>query len=364
MRTYSRGTCAGLSVSLALTAMSYAGLPEYTVQDLGTLGGVNSRAGGLNDLGQVSGWSHTTPGGDDRAFYWSPETGMLNLGTLGGTRSLAYAINNAGHVVGQAKLPSGYWRAFDWSLSSGMSDLGTPATTVNSVARGLNQAGQIAGFAYDGSGKASAQTRTGGSWQTLPAPSANYSQAQSVNDAGQIVGDVELLGSSRRNAALWNSGQLTDLGRLPARNLATGLDINNFAQIVGWSGNTWDVDGHAFYWSSGVMTDLGTLGGSASRANAINSAGLATGGAHTGTGDWHGFLFAEGALHDLNDLLAPGANCEVIEGMDINAAGQIVGNGLINGQLHAVLLTPVPEPHAFALMLGGCLAVLRRRGRR
>jgi probable HAF family extracellular repeat protein len=285
---------------------------------------------------------------------------MLNLGTLGGTRSLAYGINNAGHVVGQAKVPSGPWRAFDWSLGSGMSDLGTPGGTTNSVARGLNNAGQIAGFADNGGGNYSAHTKVSGSWQTLPTLGGTYSQAQAVNDAGRIVGDAALPGNSQRNAALWNGGQVTNLGRIPGRNLAVGLDINDADQVVGWSGNTWDVDGHAFHWSNGVMTDLGTLGGSASRANAINLAGLATGGSHTSANQWHGFLYAEGALHDLNDLLVPGADCEVTEGMGINATGQIVANGIVDGQVHAVLLTPIPEPHSLALMLLGASAALRK----
>ena len=46
----------------------------------------------------------------------------------------------------------------------------------------------------------------------------------------------------------------------------------------------------------------------------------------------------------------------------INDAGQITGLGVRNGESHAVLLTPVPEPSTFAhLILGAAIASLRRR---
>ena len=48
---------------------------------------------------------------------------------------------------------------------------------------------------------------------------------------------------------------------------------------------------------------------------------------------------------------------------DINNLGQISGTGTINGATRAFLLTPVPEPETYAMMLAGLsvLGFMRRR---
>jgi probable HAF family extracellular repeat protein len=69
--------------------------------DLGTLGGVNSRAFAINDTGGIVGDSNIAgPGYVTRAFLYKNGT-MTNLGTLNGSSySTAYDINSAGEVVG------------------------------------------------------------------------------------------------------------------------------------------------------------------------------------------------------------------------------------------------------------------------
>jgi len=362
MMMHGRKSIAGICTMLLFTAASLAGPPQYAVIDLGTLGGTASRASGLNDLGQVTGWSQTAAGGDDRAYYWSPETGMLNLGTLGGTRSLAYDINNAGQVVGQAKLSSGFWRGFMWQLSTGITDLGTPSGTIDSVARALNGSGQAVGFAYPSSGNPRALRRVGNSWQTLPTLGGTYGAGQAINAAGHVVGSAGMAGDALKDAVMWDGGVVNDLGRLPGWSWASGLDINDFDEVVGWSGHNYDMDGHAFRWSGGVMSDLGTLGGSTSRAYAINNAGLVTGASMTASGaQWHAFLYYDDVMYDLNDLVLNAPGWEILDAQDINASGQIVGNVLIGGQIHAYLATPIPEPGALALLAAGAIFVLGRR---
>src|SRR4051812_29925446 len=89
--------------------------PRYTITDLGTLGGDQSYATGLNELGQVIGQSETTPGQTTaHAFLWT-NGGMVDLGTLGGPYSWASGVNLLGEVVGSSWTTStGDTHAFLW----------------------------------------------------------------------------------------------------------------------------------------------------------------------------------------------------------------------------------------------------------
>jgi probable HAF family extracellular repeat protein len=72
--------------------------------DLGTLGGINSEARGLNDLGQIVGDSETASG-NPHAFLWESDHGMQDLNNLipagsGWELLRALAINKYGQIVG------------------------------------------------------------------------------------------------------------------------------------------------------------------------------------------------------------------------------------------------------------------------
>src|SRR5439155_18612513 len=113
-------------------AVSHAFLWQAGVMtDLGTLGGLNSVAYGINHLGQVVG-SAETAAGETHAFLWDRERGMRDLGVLAGDGSAATGINDAGQVVGNATtgdlLPSGdpVFHAVLWDAGGQIHDLGVP----------------------------------------------------------------------------------------------------------------------------------------------------------------------------------------------------------------------------------------------
>jgi len=140
--------------------------------DLGSLGGgpevtdYASSANGVNDLGQVVGWSSTSRvvqgGSPVHAVIWNAGTGITDLGTLpGDTSSAALKINLSGQVIGssgnsiypfpfQENLPfEVIGHPFVWSKTKGMRDLNNliPANSgwvLNSV-KDINFWGQIVG---------------------------------------------------------------------------------------------------------------------------------------------------------------------------------------------------------------------------
>jgi len=70
-----------------------------TMQDLGTLGGSESYASGINNSGQIVGDSYITGDSVRHAFLYD-DGKMKDVGNSGGSYSVAYGINDSGQVVG------------------------------------------------------------------------------------------------------------------------------------------------------------------------------------------------------------------------------------------------------------------------
>lgn len=69
------------------------------------------------------------------------------------------------------------------------------------------------------------------------------------------------------------------------------------------------------------------------------------------SGTEHAFLYSNGVMVDLNTLIDPNLQITLAEARGINDLGQIV----VNGNGHAYLLTPVPEPGTWVLLGAGLL---------
>ncbi len=153
--------------------------------DLGTLGGTESGATGLNNIGQVVGYA-TTYTGESHAFLFEHDR-MRDLGTLGGTASRANGINEAGQIVGSANV-AGTNKSHAFLYADGkMRDLGTSHGD-HSIAWCINKAGHVVGssgghgFLYTGSKVIDLQTLlpSGSGWTSL--------RPRCINDNGQIAG--------------------------------------------------------------------------------------------------------------------------------------------------------------------------------
>lgn len=158
-------------------------------QSLGTMPGSFWSAGyDVNDSGQVAGYAifHTT----FQAFLWSEAGGYQPLASLGGANSYAMAVNNLGAVAGHAQNASGAMRAALW-WGGTVTDLGALGGT-QSYAYDINNARAVVGHAWV-NGQARAFLYTGGvmlDLTSLLADGAGWvlQHAYGINDAGQIVG--------------------------------------------------------------------------------------------------------------------------------------------------------------------------------
>lgn len=173
--------------------------------DIGTLGGPDSVAANINELGQVVGWSYTSYDAtaefgvpNVHPFIWSSwDHKIRDLGTLGGACAMAGDINNRGQVVGYSTLVDNKTtRPFLWTAKDGMRNLGSlggPYAHANAI----NENGDVIGYSTMLSGGAAPAYNKGrafywskGKLTNLGTFGDDYSDANSINRQGQIVGEV------------------------------------------------------------------------------------------------------------------------------------------------------------------------------
>jgi probable HAF family extracellular repeat protein len=161
----------------------------------------------INDRGQVAGASGECAAFNPiflsnlqplHALLWE-DGKAIDLGTLGGTGHgtgiQAENLNNHRQVIGFSDLAGdANFHAFLWTKGTGMQDLGTVPGDANSLAIGINDAGQIVGVSLNASfTQYRAFLRQGQNLIDLntlvPAGSPLYlATACFINDAGEIVG--------------------------------------------------------------------------------------------------------------------------------------------------------------------------------
>jgi len=134
--------------------------------DLGTLGGDDSSAQGINDLGEVCGWSAREDGSYEAFIYKNSTLSGLGM-PIDATDSFAFGINEKGEVVGFAKSASGNERAVLF-MEGEITDLNTLIPLASGGEKGftelnravaINESGQIVGTGTWNDGEGNTFTR-------------------------------------------------------------------------------------------------------------------------------------------------------------------------------------------------------------
>jgi probable HAF family extracellular repeat protein len=211
---------------------------QGTTTDLGESG-----AAAINASGQIAGNTFVTST-TSHATLWTGNTRTdLGMGTLGGA-AFANGINDAGQVVGFSRPANSFTeRATLWNGTTA-TDLGTLSGGTISRANDINNAGRIVGYSASSDGDRAALW-TGGTVTALGTLGGTRAEANAINEAGQIVGQ-STIGDDifDWHATLWNGTTAVDLNNfLDSETRAAGWvlmfanDINDNGAIVGTASN-------------------------------------------------------------------------------------------------------------------------------
>jgi probable HAF family extracellular repeat protein len=309
--------------------------------DLGTLGGPNSGVDGPNLYGEAAVGSELSKADPDNEDFCAYGTHLQCLGAVwrygkltplrtlpGGRNANAFGINNSGQVVGWSEngvrdsscgklTPAQVFRfeAVRWEANGEIREL--PPLNGDTVAFsfGINDHGQAVG--------------SSGTCATQGLPPANVNGLHAV--LWEKDGTPVYLGTfGDANNTMSNAAS----------------SINDLGQVVGTSQFT-DGTVHSFVWTKEThMHSIGTLPGAfatiAGCCRTINNRGEIVGFSIDANGST-AFLWKNGQIKDLNTLVPANSPLHLLGAYSINDAGEIAGQGCVMPactELHAFRASP------------------------
>ncbi len=345
---------------LACAATTYA---VYTVKELplsyDSITDVSGRACGINNAGQVVGWTKSA-GGVYHAFIYDVASDVSHyMGTLGGN-SEPVGINNAGIATGWSN-----GQVFLYDTTNGMTattgtsgfnaiyciGLSAPTGGVNMIGGWSNGSNPLVPWGY-------ACTWSPNTLVSIGNLGAGMGITFGCNDYGEMVGGAHNA-SYRTCAFRWTSaGGIVEipamadkLGKTLVNWWDRGIDVNNSGQVAGWG---WYTNGleKAWFWDPAVVPSLTEIpllsGGNQAQAKGINNSGQVVGFSKSGDGLFHVF-FWDPATPGTTENLEAGisgagiaANNATADGttVKINSAGVIAGFVSVSGVEKPVIWIP------------------------
>lgn len=371
--------CSGLVLKsavllLTLGSASTHAQTKYQLTELDGLGGQQTIASGINNSGDIVGWSRQT-NGEYQAVRWSISSSSAQAitGLFSIMQSQARDINDHGVIVGNYY---DYNSTVDWSTGSqpwyesfvldASGNVRNESLHLTAINNRGETVGTDLGFSAGRLDAAGDPTRVLCGIDTSGQPISSNCEsayANSINNNGDIVGEAALVpvvnGSVDFRAYLWeDSGNFQLLDNLYP-GFSTPADINDQGDIVGSSYDPTTGRTTATLWTNGVPEDLGSLLVN-SAATEINNEGTIIGVSRTDFSDRTGTLWdEEGNMYDINDLLLGYAGGKHIESLnDINDSGYILATLVdSSGVRSAALLSPVPIPAA-GWLFGSALMIV------
>ena len=351
------------TLSFLALLVEAASAQDYTVIDLGTLGGKSSSAFAINANGQITG-SAATAAGRQHAFLYQNGT-MQDLGTLGGKFSAGLAINIKGQITGYADTADVGEHAFMYDGS--ITDL-DPLDGF-SQGKGINDAGQItvwtgtASFVYSG-GALSPIPNVAGFPDSIVVASA-------INNSGHVTGILEEIDPSENfiydeQPILFDGTTTQFLGSTEVDHDSQPAAINDAGVIAGrgvFAHGNQDVP-YAVMLVNGHFKELGVPPGYArSAAFGINAVSDVVGDTYKTDTSPERAMFYNSLLGmiDLNTSIISNSGWTLKSARGINVHGEIVGEGVIQGHKHAYVLKPnalgILRKYIFQLAIGieGCI---------
>jgi probable HAF family extracellular repeat protein len=314
--------------------------PRYQFVPLGTLpGGTVSTAISINDRNQVVGISGTRSAGY-HAYLWE-DGRMRDLGTgAGGTLPFVDDINDHGQIVGN--IPGAYF---------GTRVLQGPDGYVIRSGRALNNSGTVVGVMYHEEPAAAAGfVYEDGVVRRLPAITPNgYSEAFGINNVGEIFGYAQA--GPNQNPVIWSKGQIIDLTEVPGVPFVQVADINDRGHVCGASavedpgpdGGSAAPVFHASLYRDNFAHDLGALPNAVfSAASGINNSDEVIGiSQNEAPEDAVPFIYTGGELHSAEELTVGTRGWKLIRLTDINNQGWIIGFAFKDQLRQAFILRPI-----------------------
>lgn len=263
---------------------------------------------------------------------------LIDIGTFGGPESNVNLAVNAGPI-----------------LSRRGTSVGTSATSVpsspesNFICGGLDGAVPFVFHSFRW------QEGAVSDLASLPPAANNCSEAQAINEKGEIVLQSEngaidpVTGIKEIRGVRWQNGKLEDLGTFGGNN-SLANQINSRGQIAGaalntipdpfsiyyslFLGSSNGTQTRAFLWENGHKEDLGTLGGPDALATYVNERGQVAGVSYTSaTPSASGFPVMDPFLWTMEDgMIDLGSLGGTSGGPNaLNNRGQVIGSSNLAG---------------------------------
>jgi probable HAF family extracellular repeat protein len=268
--------------------------------------------------------------------------------------TIARDVNDAGQIVGIADhIPGGYEFARGFVYSGGsFTELPVFGTSGFTHAYGINNAGTIVGSSIS---KPFRFTIGGSSLTALPTPVGGdgTGAGNAVNLVGDIAGWATV--AALKRPVMWHNGAASTLILPAGATSGQAIGITDSGLIFGQASYPDLSTRSAIYRSGFAATDMGTLGGTYSEPTDANTSGKIVGWSTLsgGGGTPTAFLYDGGTMIDLNTFLPPASGWVLNKAYTIDDQDEIVGIGTLNGVSTGFKLSlGVPEPGALVPLVG------------